>query len=75
MIVLEGIVEANGLIRVTSETRLPPQTKVYILVPNTPQEGDKSQSPYIFSPRLAHSERITHYVMELIEEPTDARSD
>ena len=72
VLALEGVVEAEGLIRITTNIRLPQQTKVYILVPEMPVEVDKSKPAYIYSPRLAHPERASHYIMELIEEPEDA---
>jgi hypothetical protein len=72
VLALEGVVEAEGLIRITTNIHLPQQTKVYILVPEMSLEVDKSKPAYIYSPRLAHPERASHYIMELIEEPEDA---
>jgi hypothetical protein len=73
VLALEGVVEAEGLIRITSDIRLPQQTKVYILIPDLISEVDKNKPAYIYSPRLAHAERASRYIMELIEDPEDAR--
>lgn len=72
VLALEGIVEAEGLIRITTAINLPQRTKVYILVPDVPLEVGEDKPAYIYSPRLAHPERASHYIMEIIEEPKDA---
>jgi hypothetical protein len=72
VIALEGIVEGEGLIRITTAVNLPQRTKVYILVPDVPLQVGEGKPAYVYSPRLAHPERASHYIMEIIEEPKDA---
>lgn len=75
VIALEGIVEGEGLIRITTAVNLPQRTKVYILVPDVPLQVGEGKPAYVYSPRLAHPERATRYMMELIAESTNVRSE
>ena len=63
----EGIVEL-GQIKLKEKVRLPDKTRVYVVIPNFIVEG----IAHIATPRLANSEEVTDFKMELIEEPSDA---
>lgn len=67
VITLEGIVE-QGQIRLVSDVQLPDNTKVYVVVPGLRVE----QIAHVFSPRLAHPEQATDFVLEVVEEASDA---
>ena len=67
VITLEGIVE-QGQIRLVSDVQLPDNTKVYVVVPGLRVE----QVAHVFTPRLAHPEQATDFVLEVAEEPSDA---
>jgi len=64
----EGVVE-NGQIRLEADIRLPDKTKVYVIVPETKIE----QVAKIFSPRLAHPEQASEFMLEVLEESSDAK--
>ena len=67
VITLEGIVE-HGQIRLVSDVRLPDNTKVYVVVPGLQVE----QVAHVYTPRLAHPEQIADFLLEVVEEPSDA---
>lgn len=67
IITLEGVVD-NGEIRLTSNVRLPENTKVYVVVPDFEIE----QRASIHSPRLAQPQHTADFEMEIIEEPPSA---
>jgi hypothetical protein len=64
---LEGIVE-QGQIRLVSDVQLPDNTKVYVVVPGLRVE----QVAHVFTPRLVHPEQASDFVMEVVEEPSNA---
>ena len=68
VVTLEGVVE-QGQIKLTSNVRLPEQTKVYIVVPDM----QIAQTVHVHSPRLAHPEQITDFEMEVVESSPNAR--
>jgi hypothetical protein len=59
----EGVVE-QGQIRLTSGVHLPDGIKVYIVVPDI---EIKDTGVYLHSPRLAYSEPVSNFVMEVVE--------
>ncbi len=62
----EGFVE-HGQIRLKDKVDLPERTKVYVVVP------ESGAIPARFpSPRLAHPEQASHFVLEMIEEEPNA---
>lgn len=63
VIALEGVVD-KGQIRLTTNVRLPDNTKVYVIVPDLHIE----QGGHIYSPRLLHPEQAGDFKMEVIEE-------
>jgi hypothetical protein len=63
----EGYVE-HGQIRLTEEVHLPENTKVYVIVPES--EGIPARFP---SPRLAHPEQASHFVMDMLEDDPNVR--
>ncbi|HET9223574.1 MAG TPA: hypothetical protein VFO07_13770 [Roseiflexaceae bacterium] len=67
IITLEGIVE-QGQIRLVSDVQLPDNTRVYVVIPGLHVE----QVARIFTPRLAHPAQATDFVLEVVEEPSDA---
>ena len=67
VVTYEGIVE-DGRIRLEAVVRLPDKTRVYVVVPGMPVES----AARIFSPRLAHPEEQADFVMEMVDEPSDA---
>jgi hypothetical protein len=67
VITLEGIVE-HGQIRLVSDVRLPDNTKVYVVVPGLHVE----QVAHVFTPRLAHPEQAVDFMLEVVEEASDA---
>jgi hypothetical protein len=67
VITLEGIVE-HGQKRLVSDVQLPDNTKVYVVVPGLHVE----QVAHIFTPRLAHPEQAADFMLEVVEEPSDA---
>ncbi len=67
VLTFEGVVE-NGQIRLRSNIRLPDQTKVFVIVPDVQVE----HVVHVFSPRLAHPEQATDFIMEVTEVPSDA---
>ena len=67
IVTLEGIVE-DGQIRLTTNVRLPDSTKVYVVVPGLEVE----QVARVVSPRLAPREQALDFVMEVVEDNSDA---
>lgn len=67
IVTLEGIVE-EGQIKLTSNVRLPEQTKVYVVVPDM----EVKQTVRIHSPRLAHPEQAADFKLEVSESSSDA---
>jgi hypothetical protein len=67
VLALEAVVD-HGSIRLPPDVKLPDRTKVYVIVPAnlTPMKAR------IVSPRLAHSEQVRDFVMEVSEERSDA---
>ncbi len=63
----EGVVE-NGQIKLNSPVNLPDRTKVYVVVPDVEVE----QTARLYSPRLAHPEQASDFVMEIVETSPDA---
>ena len=63
----EGVVE-HGQIRLQTNARLPEGAKVYVIVPDVAIE----QAARILSPRLAKSEQVADFVMEIVEDVSDA---
>lgn len=64
---VEGIVE-KGVVRLKPGVHLPEHTKVLIVVPGIEVEPVSR----IMSPRLAHPEQASDFVMELGEDLEDA---
>jgi len=64
VVTLEGIVDQNR-IRLRNNIRLPEKTKVYVLVPDIQIE----QVAHIASPRLAHPEQASDFIMQVEEIP------
>ena len=67
IVTLEGIVE-QGQIRLVSDVQLPDNTRVYVVVPGLHVE----QVVHVFTPRLVHPEQAADFVLEVVEEPSDA---
>ena len=67
MIIFEGVVK-DGHIRLISDVRLPDNTKVFVVVSDLQVE----QVAHVFTPRLVHSEQVADFVLEVVEEPSDA---
>ena len=67
VVTFEGIVE-HGQIKLSTNVRLPDNTKVYVIVPEIQVE----QSARVVSPRLAHPEQAADFKMEIVEGPADA---
>ncbi len=67
IITLEGVVD-HGEIRLTSNVRLPENTKVYVIVPDMEVE----QVARVHTPRLAQPQYANDFKMEIIEEPPSA---
>ena len=63
---LEGIVK-NGQVRLVDRATLPDDTKVYVVVPESPH-----RPPGIWSPRLADRRQAAEFVMEVSESEPDA---
>jgi len=59
----EGVVE-KGQIKLNSDVQLPEGTKVFIVVPDIEIE---EKAVRLHSPRLAHPEQASDFVMELVE--------
>lgn len=59
----EGVVE-NGRIRLDEDVRLPEQTRVVVVVPETPVSAPTA---HIASPRLASPEDAQDFVLEVVE--------
>lgn len=70
VVTYEGIVE-QGSIRLTPEARLPEKAKVFVVVPDSPSDA-LPQLAHIYSPRLVNREDAQAFIMEVIEEDTDA---
>ena len=67
IVTYEGIVE-KGKIRLKSSVRLPDKAKVYVIVPSQTEQSAK-----IISPRLARSEQVADFAMEISEDDSDAK--
>ncbi len=67
MTAFEGIIE-NGRVRLTTNIRLPENTKVYVLIP----DSEDKKMARIFSPRLVHPEQAAEFKKEVIEESLNA---
>jgi hypothetical protein len=63
----EGIVE-KGNIRLKSGVRLPDNTKVYVVVPDT----QSKKTARVTSPHLVNRKQVTDFKMEISEENSDA---
>ena len=66
VITYEGTVE-NGQIRFSELVSLPEKSRVFVVVP----EAGVPQA-HLRSPRLAHPEQVTDFVLEVTEERGDA---
>ena len=67
ILALEAVVD-HGSIRLPPDVKLPDKTRVYIIVPaNLAQPKAR-----ITSPRLAHPEQASDFVMDVSEEDGDA---
>jgi hypothetical protein len=66
VVTYEGTVE-DGRIRINSDVLLPEKTKVYVVVPD-----NQNAAPRIISPRLAHQEQVADFMMEIVEDQSDA---
>jgi hypothetical protein len=60
VVTFEGIIE-QGQIRLTTNVRLPENTKVYIIVPDL----QVTEVAHLFSPRLSHPEQAIDFKMEI----------
>lgn len=67
VLTIEGIVE-QGVVRLKSDIRLPDQTRVLVVVPGIEVE----LASRIMSPRLAHPEQASDFVLEMSEAQEDA---
>ncbi|MBW3625702.1 MAG: hypothetical protein KY468_20095 [Armatimonadetes bacterium] len=63
----EGIVE-DGQIKLESGVRLPDRARVFVVVP----EEHQAPVPRIVSPRLADPSQMDHFIIEVVEKPSDA---
>jgi len=62
----EGFVE-HGQIHLKDHVELPEKARVYVIVP------DLVERPIRFpSPRLIHPEQASHFVMDMVEDKSDA---
>jgi hypothetical protein len=68
VVALEGIIE-HGQVRITSDVRLPDKTKVYVVIPGIQIE----RVAHVFTPRLAHTEQVVDFELEIVEESSHAR--
>jgi hypothetical protein len=59
---IEGVVE-KGVVRLKDGVRLPDHTKVLVVVPGIEAEP----AARIMSPRLAHPEQASDFVLEVLE--------
>ena len=66
----EGIVE-KGKIRLKAGIKLPENTKVYVIVPDSPME--KKKVVQILTPQLAHREDAARFKMTVTKEKPNAR--
>ena len=66
VITFEGVVE-DGKIHLKTNIQLPDNTKVYVIVPDVQIQ----QAARVLSPRLAHSEQVADFKMEVVEESAD----
>ena len=64
---IEGVVE-KGVVKLKAGVRLPDHTKVLVVVPGMEVEP----ASRVMSPRLAHPEQASDFVMEIGEAPEDA---
>ena len=64
---IEGFVE-QGQIKLKDELRLPDRTKVYVIVPETPEQ----KTGRVVSPRLAHPHQASDFRLEVLEDGADA---
>jgi hypothetical protein len=67
VLTIEGIVE-QGVVRLKANIRLPDQTRVLVVVPGIEVEP----ASRIMSPRLAHPEQASDFVLEMSEAREDA---
>jgi hypothetical protein len=67
IVTLEGVVE-HGQIYLLGNVRLPDKTRVYVVVPDVEVE----QVARIVSPRLARTEDLADFVLEVVEANPDA---
>lgn len=67
VLTLEGVIK-QGQIQLISPVRLPEDTKVYVLIPAI--QADRRAR--IVSPRLVHPGQASDFVLEVIEETTNA---
>lgn len=63
----EGVVE-NGQIRLSTNFRLPEQTRVYVVVPDL----EFKPVAHIFSPRLVHPAQAKDFKKVVVEDQPDA---
>ncbi len=68
MTAYEATVE-NGQIKVVGAVRLPEHARVYVVVP----DAEEAIILHVGSPRLAKLEDAADFMMEVVEEPRDAR--
>jgi hypothetical protein len=64
----EGVIE-KGKIRLKTSLRLPDNTKVYVLVPETKAK----KTARVTSPRLVHRKQVADFRMEVSEDNSNAR--
>jgi hypothetical protein len=65
VVTYEGTVE-NGHVQLPEGVVLPEKTKVYVVIPDSPNVA------YIASPRLVHREQAADFVKEVFPEKADA---
>jgi hypothetical protein len=65
---IEGVVE-NGQIRLREKVSLPENSRVYVIVADTPDD----RSARIRSPHLAHPEQSKDFAKQIVELAPDAK--
>jgi hypothetical protein len=63
----EATVE-DGQVRLLEAVRLPEHTRVYVVVPDV----EDAPRHHVRSPRLAHPEQASDFVMEVLKDEPDA---
>lgn len=68
VVTYEGVIE-HGQVRLKTQVCLPEGARVYVIVPDVQAEP----AGRIVSPRLLHPEQVDDFVMQIVEEKSDAQ--